>query len=100
MYYDIYDTIAKAKEFTITPREHFVFLAPFHISFSGKNGAYNLKYTKKRWNCDCRTFKKWRNAQVPGYTNFCAHVVAVEKICRESLLNIDSGWVENKQFEK
>lgn len=94
MYYEIYDTIAKATDYVGTPREHFEFLAPFHIRFLGQNSTHELKFTQNGWNCDCLSFARWRKAQLPGYSNFCAHVVAIEKLIRKSMLYEILGWQE------
>lgn len=88
MYYDLYyDTIAKARDYSHSADENFVYLSSNHVHFNGTHGTHTLKFENGHWICDCRTFKLRSTVQKPHFAGVCAHVVAIEMLCREYLGN-------------
>lgn len=85
MFYERSDTYAKARVYTAQPDRYFEVVGESSVLFNDEDHVHHLTYSGEGWVCDCHEFERWQQRNLTGYTHFCAHVVALEKLLAQ-------GW--------
>jgi hypothetical protein len=74
MYSDKNDIILKGLSYARDIDHRLCWITPEQVEFIGHHDKHTLTRQNGDWICDCSTFQKWVNAELPP---LCQHVVAL-----------------------